>query len=169
MLRMTTGLTAIVLALAACGSSTDPAETPTTDTSDTGAVADTPSSSSDAQTPTPASDTGAATSAEVVDPLLKRGRIVWLQCRSCHTLKDGEPDLTGPNLYGVFGRTAGQYGGFGYSTPLKESGIVWDAETLNAWLEKPDQYISGNVMAYAGLRKPSDRDAVIAYLAEETK
>lgn len=102
------------------------------------------------------------------DPLLKRGRIVWFQCRSCHTLKEGEPHLTGPNLYKVFGRQAGEVEGFGFSDALANSNIIWSEETLDEWLQRPDDYIKGNVMAYAGLRRPSDREALMAYLVQET-
>lgn len=116
-------------------------------------------------TPAPA----AAEEVEAENPLLKRGRIVWLQCRSCHTLKSGEPHLTGPNLHGVIGRQAGAVDGFGFSSPVVESNVIWNEATLDAWLERPDQFIRGNIMAYAGLRRPADREAVIAYLIEETK
>lgn len=159
-------LIAALTALSACGASEDAqkAATPTE-------VETVDADSNEATTATePAADSVSATPpAATEDPLLKRGRIVWFQCRSCHTLKEGETHLTGPNLYGLFGRRAGGAEGFGYSNPLLESNIVWDAETLDPWLERPDQFIEGNVMAYAGLRRPADREAVIAYLLAETK
>ncbi|WP_373852809.1 c-type cytochrome [Brevundimonas abyssalis] len=37
----------------------------------------------------------------------ENGRRVFARCRSCHTLPEGGPNLTGPNLWGVFGRQAG--------------------------------------------------------------
>ena len=36
---------------------------------------------------------------------------------------------------------------------MKESGIVWDEETLDGYLEKPKKYIKGTKMAFAGLKK----------------
>jgi cytochrome c len=45
------------------------------------------------------------------------------------------------------------------------SGLVWDAETLNGFLEKPKKYLKGTKMSFAGLKKEKDRANVIAYLA----
>ena len=99
---------------------------------------------------------------------LERGAILWKRCRSCHTLAEGERHKVGPNLWGVFGQAAGAREDFNYSRAMKASGIVWDDATMDAYLEKPAAYIPGNRMTYAGLRKPEDRAAVIAYLKSET-
>ncbi|RZJ26433.1 MAG: cytochrome c family protein, partial [Brevundimonas sp.] len=32
---------------------------------------------------------------------LENGRRVFARCRSCHTVTEGGPNMTGPNLYGV--------------------------------------------------------------------
>ena len=47
-----------------------------------------------------------------------------------------------------------------------EEGLVWNEETLNAYLENPKGYIPKNKMAFAGLKKQDERAAVIAYLKE---
>ena len=99
---------------------------------------------------------------------LKLGKRVYLRCRSCHTLKEGEPHLTGPNLYGFLGRPAASKEGFRYSNPLIDAELIWDTETLDAWLESPSKSVKGTTMAFAGLRKPNDRAALIAYLEHET-
>jgi len=74
----------------------------------------------------------------------------------------------GPNLYGVFGRKAGTVPGLVVSVPLKDSGIVWTAEVMDKWLEKPSAVVPGTIMAFAGVVKPEDRASLIAYMRKET-
>ena len=112
-------------------------------------------------TPAPAASKPAMTQME-------RGAILWKRCRACHTLAEGERHKVGPNLWGMFGQAAGAREDFNYSRAMAGSGIVWSDETLDAYLEKPNDYIPGNRMTYAGLRKAEDRAAVIAYLRAET-
>ena len=47
---------------------------------------------------------------------------------------------------------------------MKNSKIVWRAETLNAYLENPQTYIPGNAMPFPGLPEAKDRQELIAYL-----
>ena len=70
----------------------------------------------------------------------------------------------GPELTGVFGRTAGTMDGFNYSPAMANSGIVWDAETLDAYLANPRTNIPGNRMSFAGIRDEAQRAAVIEWL-----
>ncbi len=96
------------------------------------------------------------------------GRKVFAQCRTCHTVVKGAPNQVGPNLHGVFGRTAGTADAFAYSAAVKGSGIVWDAQKLDQWLTDPKAFLPGNRMAFAGVMKPDDRRDVIAYLKIES-
>lgn len=100
---------------------------------------------------------------------VKAGEKVFRKCKACHTLEEGGKNKVGPNLHGVFGRTSGTSDGFKYSKAMKEAAIVWDDETIAAYLEAPRKYIPKNKMAFAGLRKQKDRDNVIAFLKEATK
>ena len=43
-------------------------------------------------------------------------------------------------------------------------GKPWSFDELNAWLTSPKAYAAGNKMSFAGIGKPEDRAAVIAYL-----
>ena len=97
-----------------------------------------------------------------------RGRRTFKLCQSCHTLNEGGQNLVGPNLYGVFGREIGGVEGFSYSKAVEESDIIWTPSILADWLESPRNFLPGNKMSFAGVRKPEDRTAVIAYIMAET-
>ena len=99
---------------------------------------------------------------------MERGAILYKRCRACHTLGEGERNKVGPNLWQVFGKTAGTREDFNYSSAMANSGIVWTDETVSAYLENPAEYIPGNRMSFAGLRKEGDRAAVIEYLRANT-
>ena len=97
-----------------------------------------------------------------------RGKRTYKLCQSCHTLNEAGQNLVGPNLYGVFGREIGAVEGFTYSKAVQESDIIWSPEVLAEWLESPRNFLPGNKMSFAGVRKPEDRAAVIAYIMAET-
>ncbi|MDC3311701.1 cytochrome c family protein, partial [Alphaproteobacteria bacterium] len=54
--------------------------------------------------------------------------------------------------------------GFNYSGALASMGGTWDYNALNAFFYKPKAYVEGTKMNFAGLKKPSDRANLIAYL-----
>ena len=99
---------------------------------------------------------------------LDNGRRVFARCRSCHTITEGGPNMTGPNLHGVFGKKAAANADFKYSDALKNAGFVWDGAHLDEWLEKPQTYLPGTKMSVAGLKDGKDRTDLIAYLMVET-
>lgn len=117
---------------------------------------------------TPESDAFAALPEPYMSADYNRGRRTFKLCQSCHTLNEGGQNLVGPNLYGVFGREIGAVEGFTYSNAVQESEIVWTPEILGEWLESPRNFLPGNKMSFAGVRKPEDRTAVIAYIMAET-
>ena len=95
---------------------------------------------------------------------LRRGRIMFLQCRACHSTEaDGEHKV-GPNLHGLFGASAGEKDGFTYSSAMSEADTVWSEDTLDAFLERPTDYVPGTIMVFAGIEEQADRQALIAYL-----
>ena len=99
---------------------------------------------------------------------LDNGRRVFARCRSCHTITEGGPNMTGPNLYGIFGQQAGTHAGFNYSAALKGAGFEWDGERLDHWLENPRTFLQGTKMSFAGIPDATDRRDVIAFLKVET-
>ena len=99
---------------------------------------------------------------------LDNGRRVFARCRSCHTLTEGGPNMTGPNLYGVFGREAGGHPDYNYSTAVKQADFTWNAERLDHWLENPRTFLKGTKMSFAGIPDATDRRDVIAFLKVET-
>lgn len=120
----------------------------------------------------PAPDAGAPPArnldAMLADADLPRGQTLFLQCRACHSLQAGEPHKVGPNLHGMFGRKAGTAPGFNYSPALADSGVIWTPETLDAWLERPSEFLPGNRMVFIGVQQPADRANLIAYLQQAT-
>ena len=86
-------------------------------------------------------------------------------CAICHTLEAGKNKI-GPSLAGVVGRKAGSVAGFAYSAANKDSGDIWDEQTLDAYLTAPQKFMPGTKMVFVGLKDPGDRKALIEYLKQ---
>lgn len=84
-------------------------------------------------------------------------------CGVCHSIQAGQ-NRVGPSLAGVVGRKSGTIEGYAYSTANKNSGLTWDAATLDKYLTNPREMVPGTKMAFPGLKDEADRKAVIAYL-----
>jgi cytochrome c len=99
---------------------------------------------------------------------LDNGQSKFALCQTCHTIVEGGPNMTGPNLHGVFGRKAASLPGFSYSDALKATGWTWDAQRIDTWITDPKAALPGAKMTFAGLKDPKDRTDVIAYLMINT-
>jgi cytochrome c len=88
---------------------------------------------------------------------------IFERCAACHAGTEASKDL-GPNLMGVYGRTAGSREDFRYSRALSRSGITWDEQSLDAYLKAPSDFIPGNRMPFEGLASDAERAAIIQYL-----
>ncbi len=92
------------------------------------------------------------------------GKTLFARCAICHKItKDGGNGI-GPNLFGVGGRKAGTAAGFSYSPAMKNSGITWSEDKLEAYIGDPKGTVPGNKMAFAGLSNHAQADDVAAYL-----
>jgi cytochrome c len=121
-----------------------------------------------------AEEAGAAAAAEpVAEPVLAllasadpaKGQSIAKVCGACHTFNKGDPAKVGPNLYGIIGLKHAHMEGFAYSDAMKAlHDKDWTYAELNVFLWNPKKHINGTKMVFAGLKKPDDRAAVIAYL-----
>ena len=95
---------------------------------------------------------------------LVHGEKVFKKCSACHMIAAGGKNMIGPNLWSVIGRQAGVVSDYKYSKAMVAYGKEWTFEEMNSYLIKPQAYIKGTKMAFAGLRKEKDRASVILYM-----
>ena len=91
-----------------------------------------------------------------------RGKSLYQGCQACHSVEDND---LGPRHRGVVGRHAGSVADYNYSQALKNSGLTWDAATLDRWLANPSALVPGTKM-YFKLDDPQARADVIAFLGQ---
>ena len=108
--------------------------------------------------------------ASVAGPAIATGkpqegeRFFQQQCSACHSVTPNQK-RTGPNLVGLMGRKAGTAGGVRYSDAMKNSDIIWNGRTLDAFLAAPRKAIPGTTMAVA-VTDPKRRAAIVRYLLD---
>ena len=95
---------------------------------------------------------------------LDHGEKVFKKCAACHVVEKGGKNKIGPALYGVLGRKVAAIDDYEYSQALTEYDKEWTFEEMNGYLRKPQGWIKGTKMSFAGLRKEKDRASVILYL-----
>ena len=96
------------------------------------------------------------------------------KCAGCHKIEEGKRGGMGPNLWGIYGKQSGQVEGYRYSKWLKESGIIWDRESLHAWLSNRktrEEYFGKDVfktkMMWTGIKKEEDMKTILDYLEKQ--
>lgn len=110
--------------------------------------------------------------AEPVQPLpvllasadVGKGARVAKKCVSCHTFDKGGKNKVGPNLYNMFTRTRGGGEGFKYSGAMAEMGGKWSFADMDKFITKPKDFLPKTKMAFVGIKKATDRAALLAYL-----
>ena len=93
---------------------------------------------------------------------------VWKKCSACHSIKKGGKNKIGPALYNVLGRNVAAISDYKYSKALRSYGKSWTFEEINGFLSKPQAYIKGTKMAFAGLKKEKDRASIILFLNQNS-
>jgi cytochrome c len=98
-----------------------------------------------------------------------RGERMYRACVACHSLEPNR-NMTGPSLAEIWNRRSGSLASFPrYSPALKSAGIVWNDDTLDAWLEDPQHFIPGNTMTFPGMKDTQQRAELLAYLKDVTQ
>ena len=124
--------------------------------------------------PDAAPDAGAAAPAvaelapigpKLKDANVEKGKALFTQqCYTCHTIDKGGVNKVGPNQWNIVGRAKASHEGFSYSSALQAKGGEWTYEDINHMIFKPQAFVRGTKMAFAGLPKEQDRADLIAYL-----
>ena len=102
--------------------------------------------------------------AQEIGEAAKRGAAAYRLCAACHSLQPGV-HLSGPSLANMWGRRAGTLPDFRrYTDRLKKSEIVWDENTLYAWIADPQAMAPGTTMTFRGIENDKTREDLIAFL-----
>jgi cytochrome c len=82
---------------------------------------------------------------------VEAGAKVFAKCQTCHVIANeagevlaGKNAKTGPNLYGMPGRTAGTYADFKYGesiVALGATGFVWDEASFVEYVADPGKFL----------------------------
>lgn len=108
---------------------------------------------------------GPVAASQLGDPAA--GATLFNVCKACHRVGKGARNSVGPHLNGLFGRVAGSVEAFRYSEGLVRAGadgLIWTADSLDAYLENPKNLVSRTRMNFIGMPSAEDRSHVIAYL-----
>ena len=96
------------------------------------------------------------------------GEKIFKKCAACHSIAKGGGNKIGPALWGVLGRQAGSISDYKYSKAMTSHGRAWSFEEMNEFLIKPKNWVKGTKMSFAGLKKETERAAVILYMNNNT-
>ena len=92
---------------------------------------------------------------------MQRGAALYqTHCTACHAV---DSNKIGPAHRGVVGRRVGSLRGYKYSDELARSRLRWTPQTLNAWLEDPEELVPGQRMGFQ-VESAQERADLIAYL-----
>ena len=92
---------------------------------------------------------------------LRGAALYQSSCTACHAI---DSNKVGPAHRGVVGRRVGSLPGYRYSDELASSRLRWTPQTLNLWLEDPEELVAGQRMGFK-VDSAQERADLIAYLA----
>ncbi len=95
-----------------------------------------------------------------------KGASSFRMCASCHQVGPSARSGFGPHLNGVFGRRAGTADGYPYSPAMKQSAVVWNEQTLAAFLRDPGKVVPGTKMRFWGIGNEQQIANLLAYLRQ---
>lgn len=94
----------------------------------------------------------------------RAGRILFQSCQSCHVGAPFAPPFWREEKC-ILGQQAGTlYADYPYSFALKQSGVIWTEEALDAFLEDPQGFLPNNVMQNLPMSDPVERKIAIDML-----
>ena len=96
------------------------------------------------------------------------GKKLFKKCAACHSIAKGGGNKIGPALWGVLGRQAGLVSDYKYSKAMTSHGKAWSFEEMDGFLTKPKDWVKGTKMSFMGLKKETERAAVILYMNNNT-
>jgi cytochrome c len=106
---------------------------------------------------------GSAAAQDSADAV-KKGAQAYRICAACHSLQPGV-HLSGPSLADRWGKEAGTIADFGrYTEALKTSGIIWEENSLDAWIANPQAMVPKTTMTFRGVEQAETRSSLIAFL-----
>jgi len=91
-----------------------------------------------------------------------RGQALYqARCTACHAV---DSNKIGPAHRGVMGRRVGGLKGYKYSDEMAQSRLRWTPQTLNVWLQDPEDLVAGQRMGFQ-VDGAQERGDLIAWLA----
>lgn len=96
---------------------------------------------------------------------LQAGEALYSRCLGCHS---PSYNRTGPKHCGIANRKAGSVEGFVYTDAMRASGIVWNENTLDQFLQSPLAFVPGTSMGYFGVESDQERELIVTYLLSLT-
>lgn len=97
----------------------------------------------------------------------KEAKNFFKKCVACHQIGPQAVNKVGPQLNALNGRLIGSIEDYKYSKIFKQlstQNIVWNEETLDAFLKKPRAFAKGTKMSFSGMRKEENRSVLIEWL-----
>lgn len=94
------------------------------------------------------------------------GAAAFRMCASCHQVGPSARSAFGPQLNGLVGRRAGALADYKYSPAMRNSGIVWNEQSLARFLRDPDDTVPGTKMRFWGIGEERRIANLLAYLRQ---
>ena len=106
-----------------------------------------------------------ASSAHALTGNISAGKQAFAPCAACHQVGPEARSGFGPQLNNIFGRRAGSSPDYKYSKAMTNAQIVWQEQTLAAFIKDPDRTVPGTRMRFWSVGYDDQKIAdLLAYL-----